>query len=904
MRAALLVAPSRASFDRTAQIRENLVRAGFAQTVSVITSSGLKRDLEETLTGYTNSDALLVYVAGSTRLSDEGAIALVLGDGKDPPLLPLDAIGQMVAARPKGQTLLVLDAWHDGIADDVMRAAEHVDAAIRAVGARSAGFEVLVAAHAEEPNEEEGRGWPFTRLLADAIDEVDGDAAAAEVYERLREMPELAARVPAFAHVPGSGEFRLVARPRKAEQTPSVPVPAPSIPAPPTTLRPTQYSLRPAVMPQVAPILALAEAAREKGEWDNATAEYKKALMVVDPDDLSTKASIYAYLGEVKRAQGKPREAELNFEKALAAVPGHRRALDALVELAVVDKDWERVVAYRRKMVLALEHPAKKAAELGRIAMVLDHELSDPKHAAVVMEEARELVPKEPLVLVRLRGLYERARQWARLVETIGALHGLTSEAGERGRLRFSQADILLGRLCDEARGLEMLDAALADDPTHDEALRALVAVRTRRGEWLPLAHDYEKLIERFGALKDRERAWEACKRLAALRRDQLGDRDGAIEAFEGALRCKPRDADSRAQRADLLLARGEVEHAARELEIASVHAPTRVATYRRLYELHTRAGRTDRAWLVAVALEELGAAEIDHDLVIHQFREKTMPRPNAMVDDDTWKALVRASGADPAVEAILRAILPVAITMRLEELRDKKKLIELDPHKKQSETSTVSIVRAFQWASQVLGIALPDLYVFDDVPGGLAAVPYHAPSTAVGPTVLRDRRTPELAFVAGRHLTYYRPEHYALVFFPTLRELSNLVLSAVKTSMPAVPVSREVASLSRVLGKRLGERRAVLDAAVKQLDSRGGRLDLAAWVRGVELTAQRAGLLLAGDLKVVMTELRREKRAIAELSLDDKRADILSFSVSTAYAALRARLSMTAGASSRPPTV
>jgi hypothetical protein len=167
---------------------------------------------------------------------------------------------------------------------------------------------------------------------------------------------------------------------------------------------------------------------------------------------------------------------------------------------------------------------------------------------------------------------------------------------------------------------------------------------------------------------------------------------------------------------------------------------------------------------------------------------------------------------------------------------------------------------------------------------------------------VLRDRTAPELAFLAARHLTYYRPEHYALVFFPTLREISNLVLSAIKASMPEVPVSREVASLSRALGKRIGERRAALDAAVKLTGARGGKLDLAAWVRGIELTAQRAGLLLAGDLKVALGEVRREKRSIADLSFDDKRADLLAFSVSTAYAGLREHLSVTTKSSIRPP--
>ena len=42
---------------------------------------------------------------------------------------------------------------------------------------------------------------------------------------------------------------------------------------------------------------------------------------------------------------------------------------------------------------------------------------------------------------------------------------------------------------------------------------------------------------------------------------------------------------------------------------------------------------------------------------------------------------------------------------------------------------------------------------------------------SVVGPQVLSGRSVQELAFLAGRHLTYYRPGHYPIVFFPTLAD-------------------------------------------------------------------------------------------------------------------------------------
>ena len=45
--------------------------------------------------------------------------------------------------------------------------------------------------------------------------------------------------------------------------------------------------------------------------------------------------------------------------------------------------------------------------------------------------------------------------------------------------------------------------------------------------------------------------------------------------------------------------------------------------------------------------------------------------------------------------------------------------------------------------------------------------MPAVEPSTALGPAALHGKTTKDLAFLAARHLTYYRPEHQVLVYFP-----------------------------------------------------------------------------------------------------------------------------------------
>jgi hypothetical protein len=285
----------------------------------------------------------------------------------------------------------------------------------------------------------------------------------------------------------------------------------------------------------------------------------------------------------------------------------------------------------------------------------------------------------------------------------------------------------------------------------------------------------------------------------------------------------------------------------------------------------------------------------VTHELVIEQFRPDGPIRPTTALEESLWDECLRAPGADPIVCDVLRAISDAAIALRLEALAAKNKLPVLDLELKQDKTSTASVVRTFVWAARALGIKAPDLYLLEDVPSGIAAIPAKVPATALGPQVRTGQTVQQLSFLAGRHLTYYRPEHYALVFFPTLADLSALVLAAVRLVIPGIsvpPAPDGEGSVASQLGGRLTEdAKRDLEAAVARLDARGGKLDLLAWIRHVELTASRAGLLLAGDLRVAARILSAESRSIGELSAETKRGDLLAFTASDGYGKLRERM-------------
>ena len=649
-------------------------------------------------------------------------------------------------------------------------------------------------------------------------------------------------------------------------------------------------------MPEVQPILDEAADLRLAKDWEGALESYRRALFVVPADAVLTQASIYASVAEVKRVQGKPREAETNFEKALVIHPKHHRSLDGLITIATESQDWARLAAARRRRAEAFDDPDDTASELCIVAELEETRLHRVDKALATLEIASIHRPDDIGILLKLRDLYLATRAWPKLIDVLDDLVRTSTEPRHRGSFRFTQADVMLGRLREEPRGLAFLEMALDEDPQNDRALAALIAVRTRREEWPELQAVYERLLDRYAGTGEPDRAWDVCRKLGTLRRDRLLDGPGALEAISAAVDLRPDDAESRATLAELLAAKGDRAAAVRELSLASLHAPLRAQTYRRLFDLHQRAQRIDRAWLAATCLEELGATDVAHELMIEQFRARGPIRPARAVDEALWHDHLQASGGDPIVRDILETVGDAAIALRLEELEARRKLTILEPASRQDPASTASAIRTFVWASRALGIAAPDLHVLGSVSSGVAAVQTARPSTALGPTVLSGRTVQQLAFLAGRHLTYYRPALYPLVFFPTLAELSFLVLAAVRLVIPGIslppPPNDDETRIADALGGRLTpDQRARLERAVARLDARGGKLDLFAWIRGVELTAQRAGLLLCGDLRTAMRITKDERRPIGDLSAEAKRADLLSFCASEAYAQIRERM-------------
>lgn len=322
----------------------------------------------------------------------------------------------------------------------------------------------------------------------------------------------------------------------------------------------------------------------------------------------------------------------------------------------------------------------------------------------------------------------------------------------------------------------------------------------------------------------------ELWKRLGFLYRDRLDNVEGAKTVFELLTSRDPNDASSR----DILAAlRGDGP----SLPKAPAAEPRGSSPddYADQVVFHLQRGELDAAFCVAAAAAYLGQSGAHVDFYEQYAPLDVIPFSVGLERPD-WFALchpdeIRAPRwVQQAIERCAKLPPPEGD----EQARSRARL-RFEP----AALRSPMFRRAYGHAARVLGLSSRNHVSFQstdeiiDAEGALDGV--HDGFTLS-----------ELLFVAGKQAAYHRE--------PVLQVLSH---------------HSGASALARATG---------LDAP-----------SVERWLRGVELTAVRAGLLVSGDLRTAKRVLDHELALFREgVSVDEKIDDLLSFSTSTRYLAIR----------------
>jgi hypothetical protein len=309
----------------------------------------------------------------------------------------------------------------------------------------------------------------------------------------------------------------------------------------------------------------------------------------------------------------------------------------------------------------------------------------------------------------------------------------------------------------------------------------------------------------------------------------------------------------------------------------------------------HWSQGQLDEASQVARALVHLGIADgLERRLATIQ--PEVPPSFGVPLTQYLFRAYLAHDEEEPEIGRLLAAIWPAFLPMRVRPDAD----MGLKPRDEVDANSSSSpFARLFAHGARAFGLPVPRLFLRTDVPGGMAHLHAMPIASLCGGTLATGFDNASTLHVLGHHLSLYRPEAYLLALAPQPHELLALVLAAMHLEGRIPSDDTRVTALAETLDRHMvppvreALRNAAIEMSLPGPDPRAVIYDgLRHYRRAVYLTAVRAGFALSGSL-AVSDRMQRVMPAVAGLAIDEMLDDLITYSVSPAWAALRKELGL-----------
>ena len=318
----------------------------------------------------------------------------------------------------------------------------------------------------------------------------------------------------------------------------------------------------------------------------------------------------------------------------------------------------------------------------------------------------------------------------------------------------------------------------------------------------------------------------------------------------------------------------------------------------------HYRAmGELDAAWCIAHVLVFLKKAARAEELLHEEHRPRELPKARQPLPE----GVLRRHVAHPDQDLYLTCVFGLA-ARGVAMWRAVRPPVMLKPHKRiDVSTDAAPISRMTAYVAKVLDVVLPELYLRPEDLGDLELMNLQrdgrlCPTMVVLQSLLQGRTDAQLAFSLGRSMVDLYPPHFCLVAVDRSPQALELVLMACLRSA-GVPVEGDAAALDQVARELLGRMdpatRESLQSMARRLVASGGSLDVKRWVLAAELTANRVGFLLCGELQAAAQMISQEQAPLRKgmtLGPRDKIKELVEYGISEDYFAARRAIGVSVG--------
>jgi tetratricopeptide (TPR) repeat protein len=655
-------------------------------------------------------------------------------------------------------------------------------------------------------------------------------------------------------------------------------------------------------------LLLVAHAAYEAGAWKEAQDVYADALRRHGHElDLGARVEALCEYADAARKAGSTADA-LRAAMEAHELDGHNlRAIELAAELYAGDGRWDEVVKLkRRRAELVTGDQARFEAHL-ELGELLATKLGEKGKAARAYAAALEIKPDDRKLLTRLVQLYSDEKDWARLVEVVLRLADLVDDKALLGRYYLTAAqlcDVHLGRV-DEA--IDYYELALEHDPGNTKALDGLATLRASKNDWTGLEKSYRKVLAKMPESAPKTARAHLHALLAGLYEDKrkLNQPAEAVAEYEKAMEIAPGEGGYAERLAELYLSdcKRYFDRIVTTHRALLAKNPSRVESLHALRRAFTEARKPDEAWCMCQALVALKAAEPDEENFYKKFKTDRPAEAQEKLNEERWTRDLIHPTQDPLLTALFAAITPAVLRARAQKASDYglSEANRIDP-----ATHESAMARTVHYAAGVLALKPPPVHVLADHDSGLNFAVTDPPALFLGRSALAGGPAKALAFLAGLRLSYFRPGHQVRQIVPTGTALRAWFLAAIRAVQPYFPVSDELSAtvaehVGTIKQTLTGPALDVLTSVVSKVVQSEASLDLKRWMTGVDLTADRAGFILANDLPMALAVIRATPEDQSPVAPADRIRELRLYAISEEYLRLRQRMGIAMVVAQKP---
>jgi len=215
------------------------------------------------------------------------------------------------------------------------------------------------------------------------------------------------------------------------------------------------------------------------------------------------------------------------------------RAMDALSAEYEQVKRWPDLIGVLQKKAGVVEDPQERVKLLQRVAELFLEKFANQAEAIKVYEKILGIEQDHPQAIEFLKQMYEKRRDWEKLIGIAQREVTLVSDPAERIRRLVDVAKLASDKLRKPSVSVDLWRQVLDSDPDNHEALVELEKLYEREKQW----EDLSRVLERQADLAaDAAAKAGVLVKLGTLYGEKLQDNARAIVAWKALLQADPQN--------------------------------------------------------------------------------------------------------------------------------------------------------------------------------------------------------------------------------------------------------------------------------------------------------------------------------------------------------------------------